>query len=184
MRGVVSLATALALPFSLRNGQPFPHRNEILMITFIVILITLVLQSLTLPWLIRRLDVQEPEEKAITEEQKVRLQMAESSLSFLEEELARGENESALEELKARFQRQINRLTGVLGNDNEEADDTSDQALFQQFLHKRLEVVEHQRALLVQLHKEGKYNETTIRKIEAELDALDISLQAQLSTIQ
>ncbi|WP_324676714.1 Na+/H+ antiporter [Hymenobacter sp. GOD-10R] len=182
MRGVVSLATALALPFSLRNGHPFPHRNEILMITFIVILITLVLQSLTLPWLIRRLDVQEPEEKAVTEEQKVRLQMAESSLGFLEEELARGENEGALEELKARFQRQVNRLNGVLASDNEEEDDTSDQALFQQFLHKRIEVVEHQRALLVQLHKEGKYNETTIRKMEAELDALDISLQAQLNT--
>jgi len=184
MRGVVSLATALALPFTLRNGHPFPHRNEILMITFIVILVTLVLQSLTLPWFIRRLDVQESEEKAATEEQKVRLHMAESSLSFLEAELAQGENESALEELRARFERQISRLNGVLSSDTDDTDDTSDQALFQQFLHKRLEVVEHQRAMLVQLHKEGTYSETTIRKMEAELDALDISLQTQLNTIQ
>lgn len=54
MRGVVSLAAALAIPVALDDGTPFPHRNLILFITFVVILLTLVVQGLTLPFLIRR----------------------------------------------------------------------------------------------------------------------------------
>lgn len=54
MRGVVSLAAALAIPIHLQNGTAFPHRNLILFISFIVILLTLLLQGLTLPYLIKR----------------------------------------------------------------------------------------------------------------------------------
>lgn len=54
MRGVVSLAAALAIPVSLDNGTEFPHRNLILFITFVVILLTLVVQGLTLPYFIKR----------------------------------------------------------------------------------------------------------------------------------
>lgn len=54
MRGVVSLAAALAIPVTLADGTPFPHRSLILFVTFIVILLTLLLQGLTLPYLIRR----------------------------------------------------------------------------------------------------------------------------------
>ncbi len=54
MRGVVSLAAALAIPITLDDGSEFPQRNLILFITFIAILLTLVLQGLTLPWIIKR----------------------------------------------------------------------------------------------------------------------------------
>ena len=54
MRGVVSLAAALAIPIHLSNGSEFPHRNLILFITFVAILLTLVVQGITLPILIRR----------------------------------------------------------------------------------------------------------------------------------
>jgi monovalent cation/hydrogen antiporter len=57
MRGVVSLAAAFALPFTLPNGAAFPGRNYILFFTFCVILTTLVLQTLTLPVLVRILGV-------------------------------------------------------------------------------------------------------------------------------
>src|SRR5271154_3016581 len=53
VRGVVSLAAALAIPFSTETGQPFPHRDLILFLTFAVILVTLVGQGLLLPWIIR-----------------------------------------------------------------------------------------------------------------------------------
>ncbi len=49
LRGVVSLAAALALPLAVQSGQPFPYRAEIVVIAFVVILVTLVLQGLTLP---------------------------------------------------------------------------------------------------------------------------------------
>ncbi len=55
MRGVVALAAALALPVTLSDGSPFPQRNLIIFLTFSVILVTLVLQGLTLPPLIRKL---------------------------------------------------------------------------------------------------------------------------------
>jgi CPA1 family monovalent cation:H+ antiporter len=57
VRGVVSLAAALAIPFTLDNGQPFPHRDLILFVTFGVIVITLVGQGLMLPWVLQWLGI-------------------------------------------------------------------------------------------------------------------------------
>jgi CPA1 family monovalent cation:H+ antiporter len=57
MRGIVSLVAALALPVALADGTPFPHRDAIIFFTFVIIAVTLVLQGLTLPALIRRLRV-------------------------------------------------------------------------------------------------------------------------------
>jgi CPA1 family monovalent cation:H+ antiporter len=57
MRGIVSLAAALALPVSVQSGEAFPYRDHLIFFTFVVILITLVVQGLTLSPLIRRLGV-------------------------------------------------------------------------------------------------------------------------------
>ena len=64
MRGVVSLAAALSIPVYLNNGNPFPQRNLILFITFVVILLTMIVQGLTLPYLIRRFELMTPEQEA------------------------------------------------------------------------------------------------------------------------
>jgi Na+/H+ antiporter len=87
MRGVVSLAAALAIPVTLDNGQNFPHRNLILFITFIVILLTLLVQGLTLPFLINRSKLfemasfnMEPEEIAA---EKIRKGLKEHTYHFL-----------------------------------------------------------------------------------------------------
>ncbi|HEX2618425.1 MAG TPA: Na+/H+ antiporter, partial [Flavobacteriales bacterium] len=86
MRGVVSLASALAIPLSLTDGSAFPYRNFILFITFMVILITLVLQGLTLPRIIAALDL--PVEDTETEHERhlTRLQarMAKAALHHLD----------------------------------------------------------------------------------------------------
>jgi CPA1 family monovalent cation:H+ antiporter len=57
MRGIVSLAAALALPVTLPSGDPFPYRDLIIFLTFVVIAVTLVVQGLTLSPLIRFLKV-------------------------------------------------------------------------------------------------------------------------------
>ncbi|MER5555283.1 Na+/H+ antiporter [Streptomyces sp. NPDC002793] len=57
MRGVASVALALAIPLETDDGTPFPGRDEIVFIAFAVIMATLVLQGLTLPWLVRKLGV-------------------------------------------------------------------------------------------------------------------------------
>ena len=69
MRGVVSLAAALAIPVTLADGSNFPYRNLILFITFVVILLTLVVQGLTLPYLIKRSNLFDAMMKDESEEQ-------------------------------------------------------------------------------------------------------------------
>lgn len=59
MRGVVSLAAALSIPVTLSDGTPFPQRNLILFITFVVILLTLVIQGLTLPLLLKKFKLED-----------------------------------------------------------------------------------------------------------------------------
>lgn len=55
MRGIVSLAIAISLPVTLSDGTAFPQRNAILFISVVVVLITLIGQGITLPWLVRKL---------------------------------------------------------------------------------------------------------------------------------
>ncbi|MBT2441910.1 Na+/H+ antiporter [Streptomyces sp. ISL-36] len=57
MRGVASVALALAIPLRTEDGSPFPGRDEIVFVAFCVIMATLVFQGLTLPWLVKRLGV-------------------------------------------------------------------------------------------------------------------------------
>jgi NhaP-type Na+/H+ or K+/H+ antiporter len=57
MRGVASVALALAIPLTTDHHHPFPARQELLFIAFAVVLATLVVQGLTLPWLVKRLEV-------------------------------------------------------------------------------------------------------------------------------
>src|SRR4029077_5520514 len=82
MRGVVALAAALALPETLANGSPFPQRNLIIFLTFSVILVTLVLQGLTLPALIRAMGLA-GKAGGNSEEIKPRRAMAEAALNQL-----------------------------------------------------------------------------------------------------
>ena len=57
MRGIVSLAIAIGLPRTLKNGEPFPMRNAIIFISIVVVLFTLIGQGLSLPWLVRKLKI-------------------------------------------------------------------------------------------------------------------------------
>ncbi|SEA45672.1 hypothetical protein [Pedobacter hartonius] len=74
MRGVVSLAAALSIPVQLADGSAFPERNLILFITFIVILLTSLLQGLTLPYLIKRFDLPDLDDASPEEETESRIQ--------------------------------------------------------------------------------------------------------------
>jgi len=63
MRGIVSLAIALGLPKFLEDGTPFPQRNAIIFISVAVVLLTLIGQGLTLPWIVKKLNLKEEEQK-------------------------------------------------------------------------------------------------------------------------
>ena len=87
MRGVVSLAAALSIPVLIQPGQAFPYRNLILVVTFVVILVTLVFQGLTLPWVMQKLGVtgNGAEEHEQEQELSIRKTITETSLQFLEQ---------------------------------------------------------------------------------------------------
>ncbi|MBS1583297.1 MAG: Na+/H+ antiporter, partial [Bacteroidetes bacterium] len=97
MRGVVSLAAALAIPVTLADGTAFPHRPLILFITFVVILLTLVVQGLTLPVFIRRTRLFDtpgstPDHDA---HQRIRQGLREHAVVFLKEQVDGGRPEHA-----------------------------------------------------------------------------------------
>jgi Na+/H+ antiporter len=67
MRGIVSLAIAIGLPITLADGSPFPERDNIIFISVAVVLMTLIGQGLSLPWIVRWLNVKaELKQKSIT----------------------------------------------------------------------------------------------------------------------
>src|SRR5207245_7603131 len=84
MRGAVTLAAALALPLTTSTGDPFPRRDLLIYLAFCVILATLVVQGLSLPLVIRLLDL-EDDGTAAKEETKARIYAADAALARLDE---------------------------------------------------------------------------------------------------
>src|SRR4029453_17272702 len=87
VRGVVSLAAALAIPYALNNGQPFPHRGLILFVTFGVIVITLVGLGSMLPLVVRWLGVTHIGRQEQADEIKAELNARVSALDEIEKRL-------------------------------------------------------------------------------------------------
>ena len=89
MRGVVSLASALAIPVTLADGKEFPERDLVLFISFMVILVTLVLQGLSLPWVIKKLNLKEdkPEVPADIQTQQIHLMLMKLSVAILKKNI-------------------------------------------------------------------------------------------------
>jgi CPA1 family monovalent cation:H+ antiporter len=164
MRGVVSLAAALSLPATLADGSPFPQRNLIVFLTFCVILVTLVLQGVTLPPLIRALGMA-GSAGPTCEEQEARRIVLEAALSHLEDAKRRDSKESAsLYEDLARHYRQ--RLASVQpGHVNQE--EVADHDRYTELTREALRV---ERDTAVRLRNEGRINDEVLRRIERELD--------------
>ena len=181
MRGVISLATALALPLVLDNGEVFPERNTILFITFVVILVTLVFQGLTLPLLIKWLKVAEPEEKEMIEERRLRLVLANSTLAYVNNTLAQHMPEQAIDEVRGRLERQAKYLNGVLNSDQVECKEDLDlqHVLFENYLESEQSVIDHQRDLLIQMHKKGAFSADVLKRIEQDLDSRSFTLEGR-----
>jgi len=178
MRGVVSLAAALSVPLFINGGQPFPYRNLILFITFIVILVTLVFQGLTLPWVIKKVNLEEKGDSIPELEQEFIIQkkIAKASLQLLEEKYAqeRKQNEH-LNNLFARLQLDLNffgqdlkKLTNSTGNSI---------ASFQRIY---LELLERQRKLLSDMNQRAEFDEELIRKYLGLIDLEEFKIREKL----
>lgn len=174
MRGVVSLASALAIPLTLA-GQAFPNRNLILFITFVVILITLVLQGLSLKPLIRILNIEEGDKE--DEQFKIlalRIQLAESVLSYLDTNYPEEtQNNDTYKRVRDRYERMIEITKRKLEGDEEE----EAASFLPQYRQMLLELIHIRRRELKYFRHKGEYSEELIREREWELDLEEARLQ-------
>jgi Na+/H+ antiporter len=90
MRGVVTVALALAVPLTIDGGAPFPGREEILFTAFAVVLFTLVVQGLTLPILVRALRIGADDLSEREAERRLWFRVAKAELRHLNEAAERG----------------------------------------------------------------------------------------------
>jgi len=177
MRGVVSLAAALSIPLLIAEGQPFPNRNLILFITFIVILVTLVLQGLTLPWVIRKVRL---EDKTVIPGQKQELiiqkKMAQYSLQYLNEKYdGKMPDNEHLHNLYARLKIDMKLLSEELEN----TDHTNENAPGN-FQGIYLELLEHQRKLLGEMNHRAEFDEELIRKYLSLIDLEEMKVREKI----
>jgi len=175
VRGIVSLAAALAIPFATANGQPFPNRDLILFLTFSVILVTLVGQGLALPSVIRALGLahagRQERHSARAEEDKVRRQAIEAALERLDQIAAeRNLAVSVVERLRARHR---DRLMHV-----EHRSDGDDGHKKLTEIHDEIELllIAAERERTNDLFCEGKLTDEARRRIERELDLREADL--------
>jgi CPA1 family monovalent cation:H+ antiporter len=173
MRGSVSLAAALAIPFT-TNGHPFPQRDLIIFLTFAVILATLVLQGLTLPALIRALGAQDDGTEEEREELGARLHAANAALERLDvleaEEWTRDDTVERMRGIYRYRRRRFGARAGKVEDDGYE--DRS--VAYQQMVHA---VIEAQRGELVRLRNEGEISSDVMRRLERELDLEETRLE-------
>lgn len=174
MRGVIALAAALSLPESLADGSPFPQRNLIIFLTFSVILVTLVLQGLTLPALIRALGLA-GSAGPNCEETEARRIMAEAALAQLEKTSEDAEPAFAVlyGDLKEHYRRRLSSLP----REGQDQDD-SDPEAYARFLALSLELLRVERATAVQLRNSGRINDEVLRQLLHELDLSETRFHA------
>ena len=173
MRGSVSLAAALALPLETDSGAPLPNRNLIIFLTFAVIFATLVLQGLTLPKLIERLQVRADGSEE-TEELKARLQATKAALAQIDdlagEEWTRDDTIDRMRRMYEYRKRRLAARGGWIEDDGYE-----DRSLaYQQTLQA---VLAAQRTRLVELRDDGEISNQVMNRIVRELDLEESRLE-------
>lgn len=169
MRGVVSLASGLAVPLTLTNNTTaFPQRDLILFITFVVILFTLVLQGLSLPYLIKWLNITDDGGNEEEQEIAVRLRLATASLSHMQS--AYGEEVQmidAFSRLKERYERMIDNANNRLV---EKENKSANADFLPKYRSMLVEIVSIKRDELQKLRRERIYSDEMLKARERELD--------------
>jgi monovalent cation/hydrogen antiporter len=169
MRGAVSLAAALALPLRTEAGTPFPGRDLILFLTFSIILVTLVGQGLTLPLVIRVLGI---EDDGLDDRQdaKARIHAAEAALARLEELVSEEwVREDTAERVRGAYTFRTSRFRARL----DDGDDGSIESRSQDYQRLRRELLDAERAALVELRRTGVIGNDVWLRVGRDLDLED-----------
>src|SRR3984957_13439031 len=173
MRGVVSLAAALAVPLTLSNGDPFPGRDYILFVAFCVILAPLVIQGLSLPTLIHRLGVVD-DGLANLEERTARLKANEAAVAYLAE-VDNHFSPDLVERLRAEYNDRIRQLevSETVGGDRAAGLIAPSYQCLQQ------EALDVERRTIIRLRDEYVINDEVLRRIQVDLDHAEARLHVR-----
>lgn len=172
VRGVVSLAAALAIPYALNNGQPFPHRDLILFVTFGVIIVTLVGQGLMLPTVVRWLGLSRLGKEEHASEIQSELDARISALEQVEKRLEKFIEERELpDEVIALLRTRNQSRRQILPDDMEDGLEH-----MRQSAAIKKELIDAERDFIYQLLREGKLTDEARRRVEYELDLEEASV--------
>lgn len=175
MRGAVSLAAALSLPITTDAGAPLPGRELIQFVTFGLILVTVVGQGLTLPWLIRRLGVIEDGADEQHEEVKARLVIARAALERLDSlEAEEWTREQSVERVRRLYEYRQRRFKIRAGKIEDEDGLEEGSLLYQRMMH---EIYAAQRHALLGLRNDRHISAEVMRRVERELDLEETRLE-------
>jgi CPA1 family monovalent cation:H+ antiporter len=162
MRGAVSLAAALAVPLSV-DGRP-----QIIFLTFALILVTLVGQGLSLPFIVRALRLEEPRRWS-DEEAVARMEAAQSALDRIDQmEDEERAGESQLKRLRDLYRARFRMCAAVLGGEDPES--AARQERLVDYGELRRELIGIEREELLNLRSSGRLRNSTMRQIERDLD--------------
>jgi CPA1 family monovalent cation:H+ antiporter len=162
MRGAVSLAAALAVSFDV------PGRPQIIFLTFALILVTLVGQGLSLPFVIRKLRLEEPRRWS-DEEAVARMEAAQSALDRLDEmEKEERAEESQLKRLRDLYRARFRMCQAVLGGEDPET--AAREQRIADYGELRRELIGIERETLLELQSGERLRHATTRQIERDLD--------------
>jgi CPA1 family monovalent cation:H+ antiporter len=170
MRGIVTLAAALALPTTTAGGMPFPFRAEIILVSFSVILATLVFQGLSLVPIIRMLKLEE-DRSLEREEMQARERAAAAGLERLTELDGDAAAPEQLERLKEHYGRRLQRFSASATVDPECTMEAADA-----FRRLRNETLEAERRALIGLRNDGTISDEVLHRLEHELDIESLRL--------
>jgi monovalent cation/hydrogen antiporter len=174
MRGAVSLAAALALPLQTDAGAALPGRDLVIFLTFTVILFTLVVQGLTLPYLIRLLGVHDDGSDEAEEDLRARLAAADAALARIDELAAEDwTRDDTMDRLRRMYGYRQSRFAARRDGGDVDGFESRSEA-YQRILR---ELIVAQRGALVQLRKEGAISDQVMRRVERELDLEDTRLE-------
>lgn len=171
MRGIVTLAAALALPVTTSTGVPFPFRAEIILISFTVILATLVVQGLSLPPIIRLLHLREDgglqQEEALAREHAATAALNRLDLVVTESWVSLEQ----VERVRLQYLQRLERLTQASLAEEQPSNSTSESVQRLQY-----ETLTAEHMALIGLRDNGTISDEVLHRLEQELDVAALHL--------
>jgi CPA1 family monovalent cation:H+ antiporter len=169
-RGAVSLAVALSIPLVTAAGEPFPRRDLLVFLTMVVVLVTLVGQTVPLPWLLSLVGLR-PDPDELTEGIRARRAAVDAALSELDDLDAAAEPPRGAEALRQVLELRRDHLREQLAErDDSGGSDTSE---------LRLRLLEVERATLRRLYDDGEISRGTMVEISQELDLDETNVRSR-----